>query len=55
MVRSDLYAHALCNIYPNKPSKTEIIAKLKDSWLNSGIHSYFTRDEKTGHKIEVNQ
>ncbi|CCI37427.1 hypothetical protein MICAK_3260035 [Microcystis aeruginosa PCC 9701] len=42
MVRSHLYAHALCTICLNKPAKTEIIAKIKDCWLNSGIHTYFT-------------
>ena len=54
-MRSDLYAHAIGTICPNKPAKTEIIAKLKDSWLNTRKHTYFTRNEKTGHKIEVNQ
>ncbi|GCA81915.1 hypothetical protein MiTs_03934 [Microcystis aeruginosa NIES-2521] len=55
LVRSHLYAHAMVTICPNKPAKTEIIAKLKNSWLNSRNHTYFTRNEKTGLKIEVTQ
>ncbi|MGV2389706.1 MAG UNVERIFIED_CONTAM: hypothetical protein LVR29_19950 [Microcystis novacekii LVE1205-3] len=45
----------MVTICPNKAAKTEIIAKLKDSWLNSRNHTYFARDEKTGQKIAVNQ
>ncbi|MGV2390653.1 MAG UNVERIFIED_CONTAM: hypothetical protein LVR29_27800 [Microcystis novacekii LVE1205-3] len=55
LVRSHLYAHAMVTICPNKAAKTEIIAKLKDSWLNSRNHTYFAGDEKTGQKIAVNQ
>jgi hypothetical protein len=46
---------AMVTICPNKAAKTEIIAKLKDSWLNSRNHTYFAGDEKTGQKIAVNQ
>ncbi|GEA28845.1 hypothetical protein MiAbW_03426 [Microcystis aeruginosa NIES-4325] len=55
LVRSHLYAHAMVTICPNKPAKTEIIAKLKNSWLNPRSHSYFTQNEKTGQKTKVTQ
>jgi len=55
LMRSHLYAHAMVTICPNKPAKTEIIAKLKNSWLNSRNHAYFTRNDKTGQKTEVPQ
>ncbi|GCL45767.1 hypothetical protein NIES3787_14530 [Microcystis aeruginosa NIES-3787] len=45
----------MVTICPNKPAKTKIIAKLKNSWFNSRNHTYFTRNEKTGLKIEVTQ
>jgi hypothetical protein len=54
-MRSHLYAHAMVTICPNKPAKTEIMTKLKNSWLNPRKHTYFTRNEKTGLKIEVTQ
>ncbi|MDB9419431.1 hypothetical protein PN467_02545, partial [Microcystis aeruginosa CS-563/04] len=41
LVRSHLYAHALVTICPNKPAKTEIVGKLKHSWLNPRIHLYY--------------
>ena len=50
MVRSHLYAHALVTICPNKPAKTEIIVKLKHSWLNPRIHLYY--DHENGQRIE---
>jgi hypothetical protein len=50
LVRSHLYAHALCTICPNKPAKTEIIGKLKHSWLNPRIHIY--SDTENGQRIE---
>ena len=50
LMRSHLYAHALVTICPNKPAKTEIMAKLKHSWLNPRIHSYYDREK--GEKIE---
>ncbi|MGV2389380.1 MAG UNVERIFIED_CONTAM: hypothetical protein LVR29_17375 [Microcystis novacekii LVE1205-3] len=46
LVRSHLYAHAMVTICPNKPAKTEIIAKLKNSWLNSRNHTYFARERE---------
>jgi hypothetical protein len=49
-MRSHLYAHALVTICPNKPAKTEIMAKLKHSWLNPRIHSYY--DYENGQRIE---
>jgi hypothetical protein len=49
-MRSHLYAQALVTICPNKPAKTEIIGKLKHSWLNPRIHSYYDREK--GEKIE---
>ncbi|WP_260441908.1 hypothetical protein [Microcystis aeruginosa] len=55
LVRSHFYAHAMVTICPNKPAKTETMAKLKKSWLNSKNHTYFARNEKTGQKIEVTQ
>ena len=55
LMRSHLYAQAMVTICPNKPAKTEIVAKLKNSWLNPRNHTYFTRNEKTRQKIEVNQ
>ncbi|MBC1197863.1 hypothetical protein H0901_22075 [Microcystis aeruginosa BLCCF158] len=45
----------MVTICPNKPAKTETMTKLKDSWLNPRNHTYFTRNEKTGQKIEVIQ
>ncbi|GBF52840.1 hypothetical protein N0824_00689 [Microcystis sp. 0824] len=54
-MRSQLYAHAIVTICANKPFKTEIIAKIKNYWLNYRNHTYFTRNEKTGQKIEVSQ
>ncbi len=50
LMRSHLYAHALVTICPNKPAKTEIMAKLKHSWLNPRIHSYY--DYENGQRIE---
>jgi hypothetical protein len=46
LMRSHLYAHALVTICPNKPAKTEIMAKLKHSWLNPRIHSYYDYEKK---------
>jgi hypothetical protein len=42
-------------IYPNKPGLTEIIGKLKQSWLNPRIHLYYETDSKTGQKVEKKQ
>lgn len=50
LMRSHLYAHALVTICPNKPAKTEIIGKLKHSWLNPRLHVYF--DDENGQRIE---
>ena len=50
LVRSHLYAHAMVTICPNKPAKTEIIGKLKHSWLNPRIHLYY--DHENGQRIE---
>ena len=55
LMRSHLYAHAMVTICPNKPAKTEIMTKLKNSWLNPRKHTYFTRNEKTRKKIKVTQ
>jgi len=55
LMRSHLYAHAMVIICPNKPAKTEIMTKLKNSWLNPRTHTYCTCNEKTGEKIEVIQ
>jgi hypothetical protein len=40
LVRSHLFAHALVTICPNKLANTEIIGKLKQSWLYPKIHLY---------------
>ena len=45
----------MVTICPNKPAKTEIMTKLKNSWLNLRKHTYCTRNEQTGEKIEVIQ
>ena len=50
LMRSHLYAHALVTICPNKPAKTEIISKLKHSWLNPRLHVYY--DHENGQRIE---
>ena len=50
LMRSHLYAHAMVTICPNKPAKTEIIGKLKHSWLNPRIHLYY--DHENGQRIE---
>ncbi len=50
LMRSHLYAHAMVTIYPNKPAKTEIIGKLKHSWLNPRIHLYY--DHENGQRIQ---
>jgi hypothetical protein len=50
LMRSHLYAHAMVTICPNKPAKTEIIGKLKHSWLNPRIHIYY--DHENGQRIE---
>lgn len=50
LVRSHLYAHAMVTICPDKPAKTEIIGKLKHSWLNTRIHVYY--DYQNGRRIE---
>jgi hypothetical protein len=50
LMRSHLYAHAMVTICPNKPAKTEIIGKLKHSWLNPRIHLYY--DHEKGQRIE---
>jgi hypothetical protein len=52
LVRSHLFAHVLVTICPNKQSETEIIAKLKASWLNSRIHTYCELNLKTGRRIQ---
>ncbi|WP_242017275.1 MULTISPECIES: hypothetical protein [Microcystis] len=44
LMRSHLYAHALVTICPNKPAKTEILGKLKDSWFNPRIHIYYDHE-----------
>ncbi|CCI02142.1 IS110 family transposase [Microcystis aeruginosa] len=55
LMRSHLYAHAMVSICPNKPAKTEIMTKLKNSWLNPRKHTYFICNEKTGQKTQVTQ
>jgi len=50
LMRSHLYAHELVTICPNKPAKTEVIGKLKHSWLNPWIHIYY--DTENGQTIE---
>jgi hypothetical protein len=55
LMRSHLYAHAMVSICPNKPAKTEIMTKLKNSWLNPRKHTYSIRNEKTGQKTQVTQ
>jgi hypothetical protein len=50
LMRSHLYAHALVTICPDKPAKTEIVGKLKHSWLNPRIHLYY--DPENGQRIE---
>ena len=49
-MRSHLYAHALVTICPNKPPKTEIVGKLKHSWLNPRVYLYY--ELENGQKIE---
>ncbi|MBE5230992.1 MAG: hypothetical protein IM550_04620 [Microcystis sp. M54BS1] len=45
----------MVSICPNKPAKTEIMTKLKNSWLNPRKHTYFICNEKTGQKTQVTQ
>jgi hypothetical protein len=55
LVRSHLFAHALVTICPNKPANTEIIAKLKQSWLYPRVHLYYETDVNTGQKVQKKQ
>jgi hypothetical protein len=55
LVRSHLFAQALVTICPNKPANTEIIGKLKQSWLYPRIHLYYESDVNTGQKVEKKQ
>ncbi|MBD2116033.1 hypothetical protein H6F40_04060 [Microcystis wesenbergii FACHB-1339] len=34
----------MVTICPNKPAKTEILGKLKDSWFNPRIHIYYDHE-----------
>jgi hypothetical protein len=55
LVRSHLFTHVLVTICPNKPTLTEIIGKLKQSWLYPRIHLYYGTDVKTGQKVQKKQ
>jgi hypothetical protein len=54
-VRSHLSAQALVTICPIKPANTEIIRKLKQSWLYPRIYLYYETDVNTGQKVEKKQ
>jgi hypothetical protein len=55
LVRLHLFAQALVTICPNKPANTEIIGKLKQSWLCPKIHLYYETDVNTGQQVEKKQ